>query len=345
MPTRPTTTSRSTRPTIRPPKFKSILDDIVDGILDTIFANNTLEFDFCLGWTDLLGADLPIPIRSSQKLAIAGVVFDFILLIAYLIHGAVLIVYETFLLGTVVGLSKCIGLLGSIPSMLDIACNCYGMVGRLGWIEVFGILLKIGGCLAMLSQWNRLRQNWFVPKFITWTQNGVMCVVMALNLYTLFSSTLFDTRIYQKNPGDNENVLFYQNHWYGLWDICSSSFTENGAICIKWSESRFGTWMASPHWNRPRPIGLDYIIGVIMITLLIELLSIVIRDGWLRRFCLVFVPLSNLALTVGAMYLVNGIPILTIPVLKYQSGTRSFYGAGWFALAGASGKLLYRKYL
>ena len=59
---------------------------------------------------------------------------------------------EMYLFGTIVGLAKCMGLLGSIPSMLDIACNCYAMVGRLGWVEVFGILAKFISCLIMLLQ-------------------------------------------------------------------------------------------------------------------------------------------------------------------------------------------------
>lgn len=225
--------------------------------------------------------------------------------------------------------------------MLDIACNCYAMVGTLGWVEVFGIIAKVLSCIIMLSQWSKLPQDWQMPKCITSVQNVMIVGVVMLNLFTLVSNSLFDTRPYQKTPNDNENVAFITNHWYGLWEICSSSIGENGGVCVKWTESRFGTWMASPYWTRPRPIGLDYIIAVLMITILIEFVTLFLLHGWMRRACLVFIPLSNLALTVGAMYLINGIPILTIPVLKYQKGTRSFYGPGWFTLAAAAGNLYY----
>ena len=90
-------------------------------------------------------------------MAVGSIVTDIILFFAFLNHGYTFQISECFIFGTVLSISKCIGkkffleifqcvinhtlylgLLGSIPSMLDIACNCYAMVGTLGWVEVVG---------------------------------------------------------------------------------------------------------------------------------------------------------------------------------------------------------------
>ena len=45
---------------------------------------------------------------------------------------------------------------GSIPVMLDVSCNCYSMIGFEGWIEVAGVLTKLGCMLALLIQLKNL---------------------------------------------------------------------------------------------------------------------------------------------------------------------------------------------
>ena len=66
---------------------KDFLDDLLDRILDIIFGDRRLEFDFCLNWNGFLGAGLPIPIKTSQKLALAGIVVDTIIFISFLFYG------------------------------------------------------------------------------------------------------------------------------------------------------------------------------------------------------------------------------------------------------------------
>jgi hypothetical protein len=40
--------------------------------------------------------------------------------------------------------------------MLDVSCNCYSMIGFEGWIEVAGVLTKLGCMLALLIQLKNL---------------------------------------------------------------------------------------------------------------------------------------------------------------------------------------------
>ena len=66
---------------------KDVLDDLLDRILEIIFGDRSLEFDFCLNWNGFLGAGLPIPIKTSQKLALAGIVVDTVIFICFLFYG------------------------------------------------------------------------------------------------------------------------------------------------------------------------------------------------------------------------------------------------------------------
>ena len=36
--------------------------------------------------------------------------------------------------------------------MLDVSCNCYSMIGFEGWIEVTGVVTKLGCVVALLFQ-------------------------------------------------------------------------------------------------------------------------------------------------------------------------------------------------
>ncbi|CBY32714.1 unnamed protein product [Oikopleura dioica] len=239
------------------------------------------------------------------------------------------IVYELMFLSTVMSVTKLLGLIGSIPVMLDISCNCYSMIGLEGWIEVAGVITKLGCMIALLFQSTNLPffQNfWNYQKII---ENSISVFVSALTIFAMFSPTLFDSRSYKSG--------FLSNKWYGIWKICTGTVYDSSERCTSWSESAPGLWDPSHFWIKPRPMGFNYLALVNIIVSIFGLVFCFFDSTKIRRVGIMFMALASFCLVTISVFVIEGVPILTVPVFKYGADFKGYYGSAWYSLAAASG--------
>ncbi|CAG5081507.1 Oidioi.mRNA.OKI2018_I69.PAR.g9894.t1.cds [Oikopleura dioica] len=316
-------------PTLPPlPDFETIIDNFIDSNFP-VNETDTIEFDYCSSWYGILGYGVPIPIRFSHKFAVLGLLTDGLLFLSAVYYGMSTIVYELMFFSTVLSVTKLLGLIGSIPVMLDVSCNCYSMIGSEGWIEVTGVVTKLGCVIALLFQAKGLPSLinlWEHQRII---ENCISIIISALTLYSLISPTLFDSRGYISG--------FATEKWYGIWKICTGTAYDSSERCTTWDEASPGLWDPSSYWLRPRPIGFNYIALVNIIVSIFGILFCFLDSPKLRRIGIMFTALATFCLVTIAVYVIEGVPILTVPVLKYGPSFKGYYGSAWYSLAAAAG--------
>ena len=166
-------------------------------------------------------------------------------------------------------------------------------------------------------------------------------------MYSLISPTLFDSRGYISG--------FATDKWYGIWKICTGTIHDSSERCTTWDEGSPGLWDPSSSWIRPRPIGFsklfwknkqrsyldsDYIALVNIIVSAFGILFCFLDSPKLRRIGIMFTALASFCLVTIAVYVIEGVPILTVPVLKYGASFKGYYGSAWYCLAAAAGRQL-----
>ena len=57
----------------------------------------------------------------------------------------------------------------------------------------------------------------------------------------------------------------------------------------------------------------------------------------IRRVGIMFMALASFCLVTISVFVIEGVPILTVPVFKYGADFKGYYGSAWYSLAAASG--------
>jgi hypothetical protein len=57
----------------------------------------------------------------------------------------------------------------------------------------------------------------------------------------------------------------------------------------------------------------------------------------IRRVGIMFSALASFCLVTISVFVIEGVPISTIPVLKYGANFKGYYGSAWYSLTAASG--------
>merc|ERR1712037_892449 len=144
----------------------------------------------------------------------------------------------------------------------------------------------------------------------------------------MFSPTLFDSRGYKSG--------FLTDKWYGIWKICTATAYGSSERCTSWEESSPGLWDPSHYWRKPRPLGNNFLALVNIIVSSVGLLFCLLESPKLRRVGIMFIALASFCLVTISVYVIEGVPILTVPVIKYGSNFKGYYGLAWYSLAAAS---------
>ena len=64
--------------------------------------------------------------------------------IVIFLRGYSLLTFELICVTTAVALSLSLALISSIPTMIDLYCNCHNLIGLLGWMNITSNMLQLG---------------------------------------------------------------------------------------------------------------------------------------------------------------------------------------------------------
>jgi len=331
---RPTIRPTTTRPQFCPDDEDSLLSKMVN------IENEVINIDrTCFDWDELMGENFYRSLKICKRIGIGSIVFAFFTIVAYLIKGFTLFTFEMICISTAMALALTLTLIATVPTMLDLYCNCHQMIGNMGWVQVTGNIIQLASAGMFLTQIGSLKLR---PQFCTTEKIAevvVLVTILAMNLYVLSCNTLYDSRPYHDIHGINGTAKL-NPRWYGFWEICGTKYVVSHGgldrvdVCTKWTDSIAGVWTPSPYWADPKPIG-TYYLPAIAVLVPATVIACLMARGIMKRFLQVAISLANFILVIGVTCLVDSLPVSDLPLQRNNPLTKSYYGAGWYVLLAA----------
>ena len=129
-------------------------------------------------------------------------------LVAFAYFGFNAITFELCIFGTMLSLAQSLSLISSIPSIVDVYCNCHDVIDPAGYIAISGLLLKMTTCVIMLLYTAEFSgpSDFSVSLLIDNISRGTLIVIGLMDTYVLFTNRLFDTSGYMTRHG-LDNIL------------------------------------------------------------------------------------------------------------------------------------------